>query len=216
MLGAPGRHRVPAGVGPAGPSAVPLLRAACFSASGSCRLCRSPSAGGPGAAGRCTSFLLCSKLVLGCGGKQVPSETPSCLGVMLCLGTDPLLFAARGVTYSLWTHSRERTDTQTLARRYQCTPNMQGEGLAGLRSSCPGPSGLGTDCRAHSTGSCVGKASCRGDDPVTARRWHPGAPERDRHPGSVLSSSKIPCPQEGTGSHRGRSQGRPCAAAESE
>lgn len=93
---------------------------------------------------------------------------------------------------------------------------MRGEGLAGLHSSCASPSGLGTDCCPRSTGSCVGKASCRGDDAVTAPRWHPGAPGQDRHPGSGLSSSKILRPREGTGSHRGRSQGRHCAAAESE
>ena len=90
-----------------------------------------------------------------------------------------------------------------------------GRALQLLPLLCPSPLGLGTDRCPHTTGSGVGKASCKGDDPATARRWHLGAPGWG-HPGSLLSSSKIPCPREGMGSHRGRSQGRHCAAAESE
>lgn len=52
-------------------STVPLLRAACFSASCSC-LPGGPSVGAVGADARCVSFLLCSKLGLGCGGKRGP------------------------------------------------------------------------------------------------------------------------------------------------
>lgn len=91
----------------------------------------------------------------------------------------------------------------------------RGAGRALQRSPllCPIPSGLGTDRCPHRTGSCVGKASRRGDDPATARRWHPGAPGRG-HPGPVLSSGEIPCPWEGMGSHGGRSQGRHCAESE--
>lgn len=109
------------------------------------------------------------------------------------------------------TLSREWTDTQTPARRYQCTPNVQGEGAGrALQLSpplCPSLSGLGTDRCPHRTGSCVGKASCSGDDP-SCHGWEVLRAPGQGHPASVLSSSKIPHPREGTGSQGGRTQSR--------